>query len=86
MQIAEGDVVANRIVGRGTHTGVFWPKEILKGNRIYIPAAGNPVSFTCISMDRVQEGKIVDQQFHMDWIKVLFYDMGAATTIPTPPE
>ena len=55
-QIAEGDMVATRLVWRGVHTGVF----------AGIPATGRAVSIEAISLDRIEGGKIVTHDAYFD--------------------
>jgi predicted ester cyclase len=66
-QIAEGDLVANRFVYYGTHQGEF----------MGIAPTGREVTFRGIAIDRVVDGKIVE-----DWIEWGLEDvvrqMGAA--------
>src|SRR5215212_7835448 len=54
IQIAEGDMVANRFVFYGTHQGEF----------MGIAPAGREVRFTGLAIDRVVDGKIVE-----NWIE-----------------
>jgi predicted ester cyclase len=49
-QIAEADLVATRIVARGTHLGAFWGIEPTNKS-IYIEG---------VNIDRVKDGKIVE--------------------------
>src|SRR5918993_5129064 len=56
IQIAEGDLVANRFVYYGTHLGEF------KG----IAPTGKQVTFEGLSIDRVVDGKIVDSWSQID--------------------
>ena len=50
-QVSEGDIVATRWTGRGTHQGD------LEG----IPPTGKQVAMTGIEIDRIVNGKIVEQ-------------------------
>jgi predicted ester cyclase len=50
MQVAEGDVVVSRIVGKGVHAG-----ELLG-----IPATNKDVETDGIAIHRVRDGKIVE--------------------------
>ena len=53
-QVAEGDRVASRWTGRGTHTG---PLNLPTGA---LPATGNNISFDEIRIDRYADGRIVE--------------------------
>jgi len=55
-QIAEGDKVATRWTARGTHTGDLWG----------IPGTGKEVRVTGTSVDRIQEGRIVESWVNWD--------------------
>src|SRR5919201_2483348 len=48
--IAEGDKVAYRITGRGTHQGEF----------MGIPPTGKQIRWTGIEIDRIKDGKVVE--------------------------
>jgi steroid delta-isomerase-like uncharacterized protein len=61
MQVAEGDLVVSRIIGRGTHTG-----ELLG-----IPATNNEVETDGIAIHRIRDGKIVEYWSVTDVAKVL---------------
>lgn len=54
--IAEGDIVVTRWTGRGTHTGD------LPG----IPATGDSVAVAGVSIDRFENGQIVESWGHID--------------------
>ena len=60
IQIAEGDMVANRFVFHGTHRGEF----------MGIAPTGREVTARGIAIDRVEDGKIVES-----WIEVDLEDM-----------
>jgi predicted ester cyclase len=60
-QIAEGDLVASRIVAHGTHTGPW------RG----IPPTGKEASFAGVAIDRFEDGRIVDRWVAIDWLAVL---------------
>jgi predicted ester cyclase len=49
-QIAEDDVVATRIVAKGTHVGAFWGIE----------PTNKPICIEAVNIDRVRDGKIVE--------------------------
>ena len=59
--IAEGDLVALRVTGRGTHRGPF------QG----IPPTGRAWTATCIGMYRVQAGAIVEAWVNWDLLAIL---------------
>ena len=59
-QVAEGDRVATRWTGRGTHTGpLMQPGGALE-------ATGTPIEFTEIRIDRFADGRIVESWFVPD--------------------
>jgi predicted ester cyclase len=61
IQIAEGDLVANRFVFHGTHRGEF----------MGIAPTGREVTFEGLSLDRVVDGKIVESIVEWDLEAVL---------------
>jgi predicted ester cyclase len=61
MQVAEGDLVVSRIVGRGTHAG-----ELMG-----IPATNRPVESDGIVIHRVRDGKIVEYWSVVDVATIL---------------
>ena len=65
-QIAEGDLVANRFVFHGTHRGEF----------MGIAPTGREVTFEGLSIDRVVDGKIVENWVEMD-LEVILEQIGA---------
>jgi steroid delta-isomerase-like uncharacterized protein len=71
MQIAEGDLVVSRIVGRGVHAG-----ELLG-----IPATNKEVETDGIAIHRIRDGKIVEYWVVVDIARVL-QQVG---TLPGPP-
>ena len=71
MQVAEGDLVVSRIVGRGVHEG-----ELLG-----IPATHREVETAGIAIHRVRDGKIVEYWSVIDVARVL-QQVGA---LPEPP-
>jgi predicted ester cyclase len=71
LQVAEGDLVVSRIVGRGVHEG-----ELLG-----IPATGKEVETDGIAIHRVRDGKIVEYWSVTDVARVLM-QVGA---LPGPP-
>jgi predicted ester cyclase len=71
MQVAEGDLVVSRIVGRGVHAG-----ELLG-----IPATNKDVETDGIAIHRVRDGKIVEYWSVADIARVLM-QVGA---LPGPP-
>jgi predicted ester cyclase len=71
MQVAEGDLVVSRIVGRGVHEG-----ELLG-----IPATKRDVETDGIAIHRIRDGKIVEYWVVVDVARVL-QQVGA---LPGPP-
>jgi predicted ester cyclase len=61
IQVAEGEMVANRFVFYGTHQGEF----------MGVAPTGREVTFRGISLDRVVDGKIVESIVEMDLEDVL---------------
>ena len=61
IQIAEGDLVANRFVYHGSHRGEF----------MGIAPTGREVTFEGVTIDRVVDGKIVEVYFGWDPESVL---------------
>ena len=61
MQIAEGDLVMSRIVGRGVHSG-----ELMG-----IPATNREVETDGIAIHRIRDGKIVEYWSVVDVARVL---------------
>jgi predicted ester cyclase len=59
--IAEGDKVATRVTGFGTHTGEF----------IGIPATGKQVTMSGISIHRVKDGKLAEHWAQVDGLSLL---------------
>jgi steroid delta-isomerase-like uncharacterized protein len=59
--IAEGDVVATRTTLRGLHTGAF------QGH----PPTGKPMAATGLTLERIQDGRIVERWFSFDTARVL---------------
>ena len=55
-QVAEGDLVATRLIWSGVHTGDF----------AGIPATGRAVSIDAMSVDRIEGGKIVSHDAFFD--------------------
>lgn len=68
--IAEGDMVVIRETARGTHTRVF----------LGIPATGKEVTVSNNEIDRIVEGKIVEQWVGLDMLS-LMQQLGV---VPTP--
>jgi steroid delta-isomerase-like uncharacterized protein len=60
--VAEGDKVAVRITERGTHTGADFAG---------VQAAGKPVSWTCIGIYRVAQGRLVEEWFNEDSLGIM---------------
>jgi len=61
IQIAEGDMVANRFVFYGTHQGDF----------MGVAPTGRQVTFKGLSLDKVVDGKIVESLVEIDLEDVL---------------
>jgi steroid delta-isomerase-like uncharacterized protein len=66
--IAEGDTVATRTTLRGIHTGAF------QGH----PPTGKPMSATGLTLERIQDGRIVERWFSFDTMRVL-QELGLTT-------
>lgn len=60
-QMANGDTVITRLVGRGMHRGDF----------VGIPATGRDVTMEGISIHRVVDGKIVEHWAQVDDVALL---------------
>ena len=60
-QIAQGDLVANRVTWRGVHSGT------LAG----VPATGRSVELRGINMFRVKDGRVVEQWAQLDMLGLL---------------
>jgi predicted ester cyclase len=71
MQVAEGDLVVSRIIGRGVHAG-----ELLG-----IPATNKEVETDGIAIHRVRDGKIVEYWSVTDIARVLMQ----VGVLPAPP-
>jgi predicted ester cyclase len=61
IQVAEGDMVANRFIFYGTHQGEF----------MGVAPTGREVTFRGLSLDRVVDGKIVESIVELDLEDVL---------------
>ena len=61
VMIAEGNTVATRTTMRGTHTGVF------QGH----PPTGTRIETTGLTMERIEDGRIVERWFNFDIAGVL---------------
>ena len=60
-QIAQGDIVCNRITWRGVHGGEF----------AGVPATGRPIEFHGINMFKVRDGRVVEQRAELDFFGLL---------------
>ena len=60
-QIAQGDVVVNRITWRGIHGGEF----------AGVPATGRPIELSGINMFKVKDGRVVAQWAELDFFGLL---------------
>lgn len=69
-QLAEGDLVATRVTGRGTHLGEF----------MGIPATGRRVTWTQTHLSRMLDGKMVEHWADVNQLGML-QQLGA---IPAP--
>jgi len=61
MTISQGDLVAYRWTGTGTHLGPYHEH----------PPSGRPVRFTAISISRIRDGKIVEDWIELDNLSLL---------------
>ena len=68
-QIAQGDLVVNRVTWRGVHSGVM----------AGVPATGRSVELTGINMFRVSDGHVVEQWAELDMLGLL-QQIGAVPT------
>jgi predicted ester cyclase len=73
-QVAEGDRVASRWTGSGTHTGE------LRMPGLVVPPTGRPIRFGEIRIDRIDNGRIVESWFIPDRL-TLWQQLGL---IPAP--
>jgi len=60
-QIAQGDIVVNRVTWRGTHGGEF----------AGIQATGRPFELNGINMFKVRNGRVVEQRAELDFFGLL---------------
>jgi steroid delta-isomerase-like uncharacterized protein len=60
-QIAQGDLVANRVTWRGVHSG----------NLAGVPATGRSIELRGINMFRVTDGRVVEQWAQLDMLGLL---------------
>ncbi len=60
-EIAEGDLVVQRLAGTGTHGGAF----------MGVPPTGRPVAFTSIEVMRIEAGKIAEHWDELDALGLL---------------
>jgi steroid delta-isomerase-like uncharacterized protein len=60
-QIAQGDLVVNRVTWRGVHSG----------DMAGVPATGRSVELTGINMFRVSDGRVVEQWAQLDMLGLL---------------
>ena len=61
LQVAEGDLVVTRGTARGTHQGAYWDSTF--GD---IPPTAKQVTWTETAIDRIVEGKIVENWINED--------------------
>ena len=71
--IAEGDIVASRITGSGTHKGEF----------MGIPATNITIAASAISFEHLAGGKVREEWTHVDFLGLLI-QLGIVT-LPSPP-
>jgi predicted ester cyclase len=60
-QIAQGDLVFNRVTWRGIHGGEF----------AGVPATGRPIELSGINMFKVKDGHVVEQRAELDFFGLL---------------
>jgi predicted ester cyclase len=60
-QIAQSDVVANRVTSRGVHSG----------NLAGVPPTGRSIELRGINMFRVRDGRVVEQWVELDMLGLL---------------
>ena len=60
-QIAQGDIVVNRVTWRGVHGGEF----------AGVPATGRPIELSGINMFKVKDGRVVEQWAELDFFGLL---------------
>jgi len=75
LQVAEGDLVVTRGTARGTHQGKYWDSTWQD-----IPPTAKRVTWTETAIDRIVEGKIVENWINEDALGRL-QQIGA---LPTP--
>lgn len=71
-QLADGDKVATRWTLSGTHSGELWG----------IPATGRRVSYTGITINRLHEGRIVEDWCEVNLMSILDQIGGFAGSVP----
>jgi predicted ester cyclase len=59
--VADDDLVAVNLIGRGTHRGIY------QG----VPATGRPWAATCSAFYRIEDAKIVDSWLNWDVLGIL---------------
>lgn len=70
--IAEGDLVAGRFMGEGTHTGTPWRK---------IPASGKPWHASCNLFFQIEGDRIVESWINWDWLSIT-QQLGVVPPLP----
>jgi len=60
-QIAQGDIVFNRVTWRGVHSGEFGG----------VPATGRPIELRGINLFKLKDGRIVEQHAELDFFGLL---------------
>lgn len=60
-QVAQGDMVFNRITWRGVHSGTF----------AGVPATGRPIELSGINLFKLKDGRVVEQRAELDFLGVL---------------
>lgn len=61
-QIAEGDKVASRATLRAIHNG---------GDFLGLPPTGKQIAVSGITIERIQDGKIVEHRVNSDWLGMM---------------
>lgn len=74
LQVAEGDLVVTRGTARGTHQGEYWDLTLQD-----LPPSGTQVTWTETTIDRIVDGKIVENWINEDALGRL-HQIGALPT------
>ena len=82
LQLAEGDLVAEWLTFRGTHSGIdFLPGMFRALGLPPIPARGNSFEFTQTSICRMEDGRIAEIWEDFDRVR-LFMQLGVELIVP----